>query len=217
MQIKWYGHSCFLFTSNTRVRVLTDPFNEKVGYQLPRVEADIVTTSHEHYDHNNVKIVKGNFTYINQLGKFSQNGVAITGIPTFHDNENGVKKGKNTVYKFTIDGMDLCHCGDLGHVLTKEQVSEIGPVDVLLVPVGGFYSIDATAAAEVVKQLKPQIIIPMHYRTKAFNPSNLAIDGVNKFLTVMGGGKKLERQEIQINQADLEKYAGVVVLEYAND
>ena len=214
MQIKWYGHACFLLAGNSRVRVLTDPFNEKVGYQLPRVEADIVTTSHEHYDHNNVKIVKGNFTYINQLGKFSQNGVVITGIPTFHDNENGVIKGKNTVYKFTIDGMDLCHCGDLGHVLTKEQVSEIGPVDVLLVPVGGFYTIDATAAAEVVKQLKPQVIIPMHYRTKAFNPSNPAIEGVNKFLTVMGGGKKLERQEIQISKADLEKYAGVVVLEY---
>lgn len=211
MKIKWLGHSCFLLTSASGVRLVVDPFNETVGYKVPSVEADIVATSHDHHDHNYVQAIKGNFRHINKPGRYSENGIEILGISTFHDEAKGTKRGQNTVFKFTVDGVNICHCGDLGHVLSAEQAKELGPVDVLLVPVGGFYTIDPDEAAAVVKVLQPVVTIPMHFKTPVVD---FPIVGVDKFLAKMGGGKELGKQELELTKETLASYAGVVVLNY---
>lgn len=211
MKIKWLGHSCFLLTSTSGIRVLTDPFDGTVGYALPSVEVDIVTTSHDHFDHNYVKTVKGSFVHMSKPGKSVKDGVEITGVAAFHDEVNGAKRGKSIIYKFTMDGVNVCHCGDLGHIPSPEQVDEIGRVDVLLVPVGGTYTVDAAGACEVVKLLKPSVIIPMHYKTEALG---FPIDGVDKFLAAMGGGTKAGKQEIELDRDSLPGFAGVIILDY---
>jgi len=211
MKIKWLGHSCFLFTSNSGIRIITDPFDDTVGYRLPEEKADIVLTSHDHFDHNYIEAVKGSFVHVNKPGSTTVKGIPVTGVSTYHDEKNGSKRGKNIVFKLDIDGVKVCHCGDLGHILTEEQVREIGDVDVLLVPVGGTFTVDAAGAMQVVKQLKPAVTIPMHFKTEdlSFN-----IDGVEKFLELAGGGQRVERQEIELNAQALSDYLGVIVLDY---
>jgi L-ascorbate metabolism protein UlaG (beta-lactamase superfamily) len=182
-----------------------------VGYRLPDVGADVVTTSHDHGDHNNVKAVKGHFTHLSEPGRYSVGGVDIRGIPTFHDDSGGSKRGKNTVFCFDIDGITVCHLGDLGHQLTPQQAAAIGPVDVLLVPVGGKFTVDYRGAAAVTRQLKPKISIPMHYRTRMLQ---FYLDGPEKFLEAMGGGRKAGRQEIEISKDSIDKTAGAILLEF---
>jgi L-ascorbate metabolism protein UlaG (beta-lactamase superfamily) len=208
MKIKWFGHSCFLLTSNNGVKVLTDPYNEMIG-KLPAIEADIVTVSHQHGDHNNVKAVNGPATVVDRPVQFHRDGVEISGIETAHDETGGSKRGKNIVFKISMDGISLCHCGDLGHLLTPEQVSFIGKADVLMLPVGGFFTIDAGTAAKVVGQIKPIISIPMHYNT---GNSKLPIKGVEPFVDAMGVSvKKIGGQEIDLSDGELSKFAGIVV------
>lgn len=211
MKVKWLGHSCFLLTSEQGVRVVLDPFDHSVGYELPAVEADIVTTSHNHYDHNYIQAVQGKFIHINKSGQFSHKGIEILGVATFHDEANGTKRGTNIIYKFNIDGVRVCHCGDLGHVLTDSQIQELGPVDILLVPVGGFYTINAQEAVQVSQMLSPKIIIPMHFKTPVIE---YPIDGVEVFLQQAGNGRRLGRQEIEVTTDTLATLAGVIVLEY---
>ncbi len=113
MKLKWLGHSCFLLTADNGVRVLTDPFDSSVGYNVPEVAAYIVSTSHDHFDHSYIQAVQGDFLHVNKTGNFSHKGIDITGVAAFHDAENGAQRGKNTIYKFIIDGIHVCHCGDL--------------------------------------------------------------------------------------------------------
>lgn len=211
MKIKWLGHSCFLITSDHGVRVLMDPFDSSVGYEVPDVAADIVTTSHGHADHNYTQAVQGEFFYINTTGVFSHKGIEVVGIAAFHDEENGAKRGKNTIYKFVMDGLHICHCGDLGHVLTEEQRKAIGHVDVLLIPVGGFYTIGPEQAVAVVSMLQPSVIIPMHFKTEA---TQYPIAGVESFLQKIGGGTNVGKQEVEYDKKSIALAAGVVVLEY---
>lgn len=211
MKIKWLGHSCFLLTAANGVTVLTDPFDSSVGYKVPEVAADIVSTSHEHLDHSYTQAVQGDFVHINQVGSFSHKGIEITGVATFHDGEHGSQRGKNTIYKFLIDGIQICHCGDLGHLLTPAQLQEIGPVDVVLLPVGGFYTIGPDQAVEIINMLQPTLIIPMHFKTPVMQ---YPIAGVESFLEKIGGGKRVGQQEIEYTKALLVPPPGVVVLEY---
>ncbi|GFZ33019.1 MBL fold metallo-hydrolase [Clostridium zeae] len=213
MKIKWFGHSCFMITSEKGTKILMDPYVNMLGYKLPELEADIVTTSHDHRDHNNIDAVKGNFAHINGLGVFSECGIDIKGVDTFHDKFSGTKKGRNTIYNFKVDDINVCHCGDLGHILDTKQVEEIGNVDVLLIPVGGGYTIDSIGAVEVVKQLKPTVIIPMHYRTKALGPMGLAFAKVDKFIDD-SGLKSQNYAELELNNENIENYMGIAVLEY---
>jgi L-ascorbate metabolism protein UlaG (beta-lactamase superfamily) len=208
MKLKWFGHSCFLLTSDSGIRVLTDPYNEMVG-KLPAIEAEIVTVSHQHGDHNNVKAVKGPSTVVDKPGTFYGDGVEVSGIETAHDESGGSKRGKNIVFKISMDGIGFCHCGDLGHLLTPEQVKAVGKVDVLMVPVGGLYTIDADMAAKVVAQLKPAIVVPMHYNT---GNGKLQIQGVEPFVKTMGdSAKNIEGMEIELISGELSKYAGIIV------
>ena len=213
MKIKWFGQSCFLLTSKDGVRIVTDPFNKRIGYKLPEVEADMVTTSHNHMDHNYIKAVKGDFIHINQLQKYSKDGIEIIEVETFHDKSGGSKRGKNIIFKFSIDGINICHCGDLGHVLTPDQLCKIGKVDILIIPVGGGPTIDALDAVKVVEQLKPSITIPMHYRTKALGLIGFLFGKVDKFISV-AGQKAKELKELDIDASSLSQYKGIVTLKY---
>lgn len=206
MEIKWFGQSCFLITTGDGTKIVTDPFNASVGYRVPEVHADIVTTSHDHGDHNNVSCVKGNFVHINKPGKYSVKGVDITGIQSSH----GFLRGGNIIFKFAIDGLSICHCGDIGRMLTNEQLEELGEVDVLMIPVGGLMTINAEKASIVAVLLKAKVVIPMHYRTDKFK---FPVAGVDRFISVMGNFKK-EKQSVVITKANIGKYAGVLVLNY---
>jgi L-ascorbate metabolism protein UlaG (beta-lactamase superfamily) len=210
MKIKWLGHSCFLLTSSNGIRILTDPFNEQVGYPLPREEADIVTTSHDHFDHNNIGIIRGNFKHIKDSGSFECGDIEIKGISTFHDDKGGIQRGKNTVFVYSIDGINVCHLGDLGHCLSEVQVKEIGRIDVLLVPIGGVYTIDSNTAVKVIKSLNPKISIPMHYKTGYLL---FELDGAESFLAQVSG-KQLSSNEITIDRDNLSEYPEVIALSY---
>lgn len=179
MKIQYLGHSCFKLTESTGFSVLTDPFGG-IGYELPTgTTADVVTVSHEHYDHNNVKAVEGKPKVLRTDGFFDFDDVKITGIQSYHDEEYGALRGKNVVYKFRMDGLDICHLGDLGEECSNELIERLLPVNILLIPVGGKYTIDSKQAKEYVDRLMPDIVIPMHYKTKN---SNIDIDKVQAFL-----------------------------------
>ncbi|TWH52005.1 MBL fold metallo-hydrolase [Sporomusa sp. KB1] len=211
MKIKWFGHSCFLITADNGVSVLTDPFDGTVGYKVPEVAADIVTTSHDHHDHNYTQAVQGDFLHVNKTGTFSHKGIEMVGVATFHDERNGAQRGKNTIYKFIVDGIHICHCGDLGHMLTPEQMKEIGHVDTLLLPVGGFATIGPEQAVEVTKLLNPSLIIPMHFQTEVLN---FPLAGVEDFLEKMGGGQHVGKQEVEFDKESLGSVSSVMVFEY---
>lgn len=164
MRIQWLGHACFLLESGNR-RLLTDPFDATVGYPLPRVTVDYVTVSHQHHDHNHVAALPGNPRIIDRPGRYVLDGLEVNGIPTFHDGERGAKRGPNTVFVMECEGLRVCHLGDLGHLPGSDQVAAIGKVDVLCIPVGGFYTINAAEAVETARTLAPAVILPMHYKT----------------------------------------------------
>ncbi len=213
MKIKWFGQSCFMFTAENGTKIVIDPYHNMLGYKLPEIDAHIVTTSHDHGDHNNVGAVKGNFVHIKDSGTFSQKGIDIKGVQTFHDNVSGRKKGKNIVYNFTIDGLKICHCGDLGHLLSPQQVNEIGKVDILLLPIGGRAVLDARGATEVMNQLSPSVVIPMHYRTKALGILGFIFGTVDTFKTV---SKKhaITHKELDVNLANIKDFPGITILQY---
>ncbi|MDI6871766.1 MAG: MBL fold metallo-hydrolase [Bacillota bacterium] len=169
MEIQWYGHSCFRLSSQAGFTVVTDPFDQSVGYPRPTFSADLVTTSHDHFDHNHYRIVQGAPKLANRPGTVAPgelaSGVGVRGVASFHDEVEGRRRGPNTIFLFELDGVRVAHLGDLGHRLSVKQVAEIGPVDVLLVPVGGTYTIDAQGAFEVCQAVQPKIAVPMHYKT----------------------------------------------------
>lgn len=164
MKITWVGHACFLVEVNG-VKVLHDPYDSSVGYKVIPIEADIVCISHSHGDHSNISMVKGKPVIISSPGERSVKGLKIKGIQTFHDPRQGALRGKNIVFKVETQTLNWVHLGDLGHVLDSATVEELTPVDILMIPVGGTYTIDASEADMVVSQLNPKIVIPMHYKT----------------------------------------------------
>ncbi len=209
MKVKWFGQASFLMESEKGIRIVTDPFASSLGYKAPSIEADVVTVSHEHYDHNATEEVAGNPEIVRGTGEREIKGIIIRGVSTFHDKARGRERGTNTVFSFKIDGVKIVHLGDLGHILTQEEIKAIGEVDILLIPVGGTFTIDAQEANEVVKQLKPKITIPMHYKTPAID---LPIEGVEGFLS---GKKNIERRkELEISKEELPKEEKTIILGY---
>ena len=173
------GHSCFLLQESTGTTVITDPYSSDIGITLPPVTADVVTVSHSHYDHNNVKAVGGDPMIIDKPGMHDVKGVQIFGLNTYHDELNGEKRGSNVIFNIRMDGVNVCHLGDVGHGPSPMMIEAISPVDILLIPVGGNYTIDAEVAKEYVDRLMPNVIIPMHYKT---DDVDIDIDGVDAFL-----------------------------------
>ena len=164
MIIQYLGHACFKLTANSGKTVITDPYTQ-VGYELSNnLTADIVTVSHGHFDHNATALVKAK-TVINGVGRYEDNEISVFGIPTFHDDKKGALRGENIVYKIQMDGLTVCHFGDLGEPCNTRLIEEIGEVDVLLIPIGGRYTINATEAKKYVDLLNPSVVVPMHYKT----------------------------------------------------
>jgi L-ascorbate metabolism protein UlaG (beta-lactamase superfamily) len=214
MKIKWLGHACFLITSNGGVRIITDPYAVGGGIQYAPVAeaADVVTVSHDHGDHSNVSAVQGRPEVIRGSGKKAARGIQFKGIATSHDASQGTQRGSNTVFCFTIDDLKLCHLGDLGHVLSPGQVTQIGGVDILFVPVGGFFTVDATVASQVCDQLKPRVTIPMHFKTpKCAYP----IASVEDFLKGKKNVRKIAGSEVGFEREKLPAATEIVLLQSA--
>lgn len=189
--------------------VITDPFPPDLGYSLGKHNADIVTLSHQHPSHAYTHGISGEPRIIKGPGEYEISGVLIIGIATFHDTQGGQTRGKNTVYVMEIDGITLCHLGDLGHVLTSEQVEEIGDIDVLLLPVGGVSTINAAMAAEVMRQLEPKAVVPMHYKTPFLKRE---LDPVEMFLKEMGMDQIEPRPKLNITKSNLPLSTQVFLL-----
>ncbi len=168
MEIKWHGQSCFQIRSGS-VTVIIDPYGPEIGLTLPKLSADIVTISHQHPDHNNAAAIEGNPKIIMTGGITKYKNIEITGIESFHDEEQGSKRGLNLIFTFSIDGIKIVHAGDLGQTsLTVDQLALLKDIDILMIPVGGAdFTIDAEGAIKIINQLNhPKIIIPMHYGIK---------------------------------------------------
>ncbi|GLI51482.1 MBL fold metallo-hydrolase [Tepidanaerobacter syntrophicus] len=211
MKIRWLGHSCFLLEANDGTKIVTDPFDGSVGYKIPMVEADIVTVSHEHYDHNYVEGIQGEPEVIRSAGECAIDGINIKGVPVFHDEAKGAKRGPNIIFVFEIDGLRICHLGDLGHLLSKSQLEEIGDIDVLLIPVGGTFTVNAEGALAVIDQISPKIVIPMHYKTPAVS---MPIDPVDKFVEKIGNAERIDANTIEITPETLGDERRVIILNY---
>jgi L-ascorbate metabolism protein UlaG (beta-lactamase superfamily) len=210
MDISWLGHSCFRLKGN-HATVITDPYSPDVGYSLGKTTARIVTVSHPHPDHSYIQGIGGQPKVVSRPGEYEIGGVLVIGIATFHDDEGGKKRGKNTAFLMEIDEISVCHLGDLGHVLTGEQVEEIDNVDVLLLPVGGVTTINASKAAEVVRQLEPKVVIPMHYKTPALK---MELEPVDRFLKEIGAKQLDPLPKLSLTKSSLPASTQVFLLDY---
>ena len=181
MNITWYGQSCFKIQSKDVV-LITDPFDKRIGLRPPYGAASIVTISHDHYDHNNFGVIKGDPFIVDGAGEYGIKKVVIKGISSYHDNKEGKERGLNIIYTIEMEGIKICHLGDLGqNVLTNRQLEKIGQVDILFVPIGGVFTIDWKAADTIIGQIEPRIIIPMHYKIAGVTGSLLKLDSADKF------------------------------------
>ena len=210
MEITWLGHSCFKLRGK-QATVITDPYLPSLGYSLGKQTADVVTVSHQHPDHSFTEGIGGNPKLVTGPGEYEISNMLIIGVATFHDNDRGSTRGKNTVYLIEMDEVSICHLGDLGHVLTDEQVEELGSVDVLLPPVGGVSTINAPVATEIVRQLEPKIVIPMHYKTPAIK---LELEPVDRFLQEIGAHDITPQAKLSITKSNLPLSTQVILLDY---
>lgn len=223
MKIKWLGHACFLITANDGTKIMTDPyqpggFGGAIKYGKFTEPVDIVTVSHEHADHNYVKgipgtphIVKGESTKT-FMGTKPVKEIVFKGIASYHDNSKGAERGKNTIFYFTVDNISICHLGDLGQILPENTIQQLLPTDVLLIPVGGYFTIGPNEATEIVNALKPRIVIPMHYKTEKVD---FPISGVDEFLQNKTNVKRIKGSEIELEKHTLPEQTEIIVLEPA--
>jgi L-ascorbate metabolism protein UlaG (beta-lactamase superfamily) len=212
MKIKWLGHASFLITSDSGTKIITDPYipDDRLHYGEINESADAVTVSHDHSDHGSVAAVKGSPQVVKSNAEIK--GIKFRGIATSHDASGGKERGSNTVFCFEVDGVKVCHLGDLGHELTVEQVSAIGAVDVLLMPVGGFYTIDATVASKVAEQLKPKVVIPMHFKN---DKCNFPISGVAEFLRGKKDISQPDASEVEFRAGEMPSTTRIIALKSA--
>ena len=213
MKVKWLGHAAFLITAEDGTRIVTDPFGDYPGlrYSPVREAADIVTVSHDHGDHCGGP-VKGSFREVKGSGRARVGKIEFKGIETFHDTSGGSERGPNTVFCFTVDGVRICHLGDLGHDLSDAEVSEIGQVDVLMIPVGGCYTIDSETAGAICERLGPKVTMPMHYKT---GKCDFPISGVDEFVRGKPRVRRLDRSEVEFRAGQLPDQPEIVVLRHA--
>lgn len=210
MKIEYLGHSCFKLTESTGTSIVCDPYDPSVGYDMPQVNADAVTVSHHHFDHDNVKTVVGSPVVIDRECSHDLPGVEINAIKSFHDSQRGKARGENVIFKFRMDGIDICHLGDLGEACSSELIDLLLPVNVLLIPVGGTYTIDAEMAKEYVDRIMPDVVIPMHYREKG---CTIDIDKVDEFIDMFDEEcvEEIEGGELELMRSDLSGDTKVIV------
>jgi L-ascorbate metabolism protein UlaG (beta-lactamase superfamily) len=207
MDITWLGHSCFRIRGNQAI-IITDPFPPNIGYTLGKQTADIVTVSHADPSHSYAQGVTGAHT-IKGPGEYEISGVLVLGITTYHDAIKGQSKGKNTVYLMEVDGVNICHLGDIGHLLGDDQVEEIGKVDILMVPVGGVSTINANMAAQLIRKMEPKVVLPMHYKTPK---TKRDLEPVDNFLKEMGVTLAEPKPKLAVTKNNLPLTLQVVIL-----
>ena len=210
MDIYYLGQSCFKIKGKNAA-VVIDPYDsEFTGLKLPKdLSADVVLSTHNHQDHNFVSAVAGSPLIIVSPGEYEKSRISITGIKTYHDKQQGQERGNNTIYRINLDGMNLLHLGDLGDILTEEQLSLIDDIDILMIPVGGLSTIDAEDAVKVVSQIEPKIVIPMHYKTEGLK---FELGGIEPFLKEMGAENSIPQPKLSITLDKLPETTTVVVL-----
>ena len=214
MEITYIGHSCFKIKGKT-LSLVIDPYDpKKTGYKLPKLDADAVLVTHDHEDHNFTQGVSDFKMLINTAGEYETEDVFINGIEVYHDEKDGSERGRNVMYLLELEGVSILHCGDLGHPLAKETLERIPNVDILLVPVGGTYTIDGETAVDVISELEPGIVIPMHYQTDDLKGIT-GLEPLEKFLDEMGAdGKARKESKLKISsKSDIPEDTTVVVLE----
>jgi L-ascorbate metabolism protein UlaG (beta-lactamase superfamily) len=202
MYITWLGQSCFKLQDKIGpdgVMLVTDPYQDDIGFKMPHFEADIVTVSHNHHDHNNIGAIRGNPQIIDTAGEYEIKGVFIEGVESSHDAESGKERGGNIIYRIEMEDISITHLGDLGHVLDTKQLEKLEGTDILLIPVGGKYTINAAKAVEVISQIEPRIVIPMHYKVPGLK---VDIEGVEKFIKELGI-KPRNEEKLKISKKDL--------------
>lgn len=209
MVITWYGQACFKIQSGDLV-IAIDPFSREIGLTPPRFKTHVVLVTHDHFDHNNSETFPENPFVISGPGEYDVKGIYAHGIQTFHDKNEGKERGVNTVYLITMEDIKICHMGDFGEKeLRKETLEEIGDVDILMIPVGGNYTIDAEEAAGIINQIEPRVIIPMHYKIPGLKVN---IDGVEKFAKEMGVKAKDAEEKLTIKKKELPEEGQRVVI-----
>lgn len=213
MKITWHGQSCFklLVKSNNgdKITILIDPFDKETGLNPPRNGADIVLITHDHHDHNNLKAVSGTPFVINGPGEYDVKGVFIKGVHSYHDNNKGTERGVNTIYIIEAESMKICHLGDLGQKeLADTQLDKMGEIDILMVPVGGTYTINGEEAVKIINQIEPSVVIPMHYKIPGLT---IKVEDVADFLKEIGA-KQETTEEYNVKKLDLGEEMKVVVM-----
>ena len=214
MRIIWHGHSCFSIKTkslwNEEINIVIDPFDEKkTGIKLHKLKADTVLSSHDHYDHNNIKAVAGDPFIIKNPGEFEIKNIFIQGIPSFHDKKNGAERGENIIFYLESEKIHIAHLGDLGHLLDEKQLSKLSKVDILMIPIGGKYTINYSEAIEIISQLEPKIIIPMHYKIPGLK---IDIDTVDKFAKEMGVDPNKKTDKLKIAKKNLPTDRSEVII-----
>ena len=179
MKITYLAHSTFLLENNAGNRLITDPVDKGSGYDLHQVKADVVTVSHHHFDHDAIDQISGNPVVFDTPDRFEACGFSITGYPAFHDEVKGAKRGSNILYRIEADGKTVVHLGDLGHFPGEDQLKALSSADILLIPVGGIFTIDGAEAAKLAGLLSPKVVIPMHFSTPKLN---FKLNSINDFL-----------------------------------
>jgi L-ascorbate metabolism protein UlaG (beta-lactamase superfamily) len=214
MKVKWLGHASFLISSDSGLKIITDPYPQGSGLSYAPVNepADIVTVSHDHFDHNSVSSVPGKPEVITGSGAKNIKGIQFRGIATHHDESQGKERGTNTIFCFSVDGIKLCHLGDLGHRLSKEQIIEVGDVDILFIPIGGVFTIDAKMASTVIDDLKPKVAIPMHCKTPK---CNWPLNTIEDFIAGKKNVKNLNSGEMEFKAGELPEATEIAALQPA--
>jgi len=193
---------------NDKVSIITDPFTD-IGYKMPVNEtADIILSSHDHFDHNNFSLIKGKSDIVNSAGKFTIKGIEIETFPVWHDESLGQERGQNLLMKFTISEKTFLHCGDLGHILSNEIIEKLGKIDVIFIPVGGHYTIDAKTAKKIVDLIKPRIVFPMHYKTPVLD---FPIARREEYLNLITSFNKININTITLNESDFTNEQTIVM------
>ena len=216
MNINWYGQSCFQISStrgkDNHVSIVIDPFDESTGLIVPKLQADIVLVTHEHSDHNNIKAVSGEPFIIEGPGEYDIKGSFIQGISGYHDNTQGSQRGSITIYTIEAEGMRICHLSDLGQKeLSSSQLDKIGDIDILMIPIGGIYTIDAADAVKIMAQIEPRVIIPMHYKIPKLK---IKLDDIDKFLKNLGIKKPESLPKLSIKKKDIStEEAKIIILQ----
>ena len=208
MKIWWRGHASFIIETEGK-RIVTDPFDDKLGYPRKSLKADIVTVSHDHWDHNAVDTIQGNPRVIGAIGVTDIDGIRLEGFPSFHDPKGGRKRGPNIIFKISTEGLSLVHLGDLGHALDRDQIEQIGQVDILLVPVGGTFTIDASQARALVTELRPKIVVPMHFSTPQLSFSLAPLERFTSYYDQV-----VKKPYLETSAEEVGSQTRVVVLDY---